>query len=307
MQFQIYDAAGVSNTAFEPFPIGGVWRVIPRLAVLGGSTMRRIFTALSIITALAGLAGSAQAQDLRDFCPDRPGLGTPACIVDAGHVAVEIGGVDWTLERSGDARIDTIIAGDALVRVGLTGTLEAQIGWSAFGTVRTRDRATGAVTRQSGTGDVFVALRQNVSHPGGEGFSAAVMPFATLPTGGSAIGAGDWGAGVIVPLSYSLSDTLSLAASPQVEAAVDEDGDGRHLAYGSVIGLNLKLTKKLTTALEFQATRDEDPAGHATERLASLSFAWQPKDDLQFDIGGVAGLNHASPDVELYVGIARRF
>jgi hypothetical protein len=59
--------------------------------------------------------------------------------------------------------------------------------------------------------------------------------------------------------------------------------------------------------LELQAVRDDDPAGHATEALAGLSFAWQPKSNLQLDMGAVAGLNHASPDVELYLGIARRF
>jgi hypothetical protein len=53
--------------------------------------------------------------------------------------------------------------------------------------------------------------------------------------------------------------------------------------------------------------RDEDPAGHATQALASLSFAWQPRSNLQLDMGAVAGLNSASPDVELYLGIARRF
>jgi hypothetical protein len=31
------------------------------------------------------------------------------------------------------------------------------------------------------------------------------------------------------------------------------------------------------------------------------------KNNLQFDIGGVAGLNRDAPDLELYVGMSRRF
>ena len=67
------------------------------------------------------------------------------------------------------------------------------------------------------------------------------------------------------------------------------------------------MTSHLGAAVEFEASRDNDPAGHATQSLAGLSFAWQPRDDLQLDLGGVAGLNAASPDVELYIGVARRF
>ena len=260
-----------------------------------------------LAASLCSAATAAQAQELRDLCTDRPGLGTPACTVDAGHVFAELGAIDWTLERDAVTRSDTVTAGDLLVRLGLTPTMEVQLGWSAFGHVRMRDRASGAIERDSGIGDITLAVRQNVSNPDGSGFSAALMPFATLPTGGSAIGAGDWSAGLIVPLSLQLSDTFTLALTPQVKAAVDEDRSGRHAAYGSVVGLSAALTKALTASLEFQATRDEDPSGHATEALASLSFGWQPKDDVQFDMGAVAGLNHASADLELYVGLARRF
>lgn len=267
--------------------------------------IRNVYAAAALLCALAG--GEAQAQEQRPFCADRPGLGTPACTVDPGHVVAELGLLDWSREHDPATRTDTLIAGDALIRVGLTPSLEAQIGWTAFGDVRTRDRLSGVTAHQSGAGDVTLALRQNFSHPDGSGFSAAAMSFVTLPTGGGAIGAGDWGAGLVLPLSYSLSDRISVALTPEVDAAVDADGHGRHLAYGSVIGLSAALTSHLSAAIELQESRDDDPAGHATQALAGLSFAWQPRDDLQFDIGGVAGLNVASPDIELYIGVARRF
>lgn len=253
-----------------------------------------------------GATGVARAQDLRPFCADRPGLGTPSCTVGPGHVMIEAGAVDWTLDRDSETRTDTVEAGDFLVRAGLTEALEVQLGWTAFGHVRARDAA-GAVTRTSGIGDIRVALRQNLAHPDGSGFSVAVTPFATLPVGGEAIGAGDWGGGVIAPVHFDLPGKVGLSLTPQVEAAVDEDRHGRHLAYGSVVGLDTSLTDSLDAALEFQVTRDDDPLAPHTEALASLSFALQPGDDLQFDAGAVAGLNSDSPDVELYIGVARRF
>jgi hypothetical protein len=52
--------------------------------------------------------------------------------------------------------------------------------------------------------------------------------------------------------------------------------------------------------------RDEDPSGHKTEWLAGLSAAWMAKDDLQLDAGANLGL-HGAPDVQLYLGVSRRF
>jgi len=251
--------------------------------------------------------GAAQAQELRDLCPDRPGLGTPACTVDKGHLVVEAGLGDWTHESDPDMRTDTVTSGDIMLRLGVTDNMEVQAGWTAFGHVRERDRATGAVTNASGVGDLTLAVKRNLANPDGLGFSAAVMPYVILPTGGGAIGAGDTAFGLLVPLSFSLSDTVTLSLTPEADAAVDEDRNGRHLAWGSVVGVGIDLTKSLSGTLEFQATRDNNPSGHATQTLASLSLAWQPSDNLQLDMGGVAGLNHNSPDAELYAGVTRRF
>jgi hypothetical protein len=266
-----------------------------------------IIRLLPALLPLLFAAGAAEGETLRDFCPDRPGLGTPPCTIDAGRAAVELGLADWTLERSPEARVDTVEAGQLLVRFGLNESLEAQIGWTAFGHVRERDRVGGSVARTSGVGDVTVALRQNLANPDGSGLSAAVMPYATLPTGNDAIGAGDWTAGLLVPLSYELGGDVQLGLTGRVEAAADEDRDGRHLAYGGVAGLSLPLSKALEATFEVAATRDNDPSGHATEWLAGLSAGWMAQDDLQLDAGVNIGLDSTAADLQLYLGIAKRF
>jgi hypothetical protein len=240
------------------------------------------------LAALLLSAGGARAEAPRDFCPDRPGLGTPACTIDRGRFAVELGLVDWTR----DGREDQFAAGDLLVRYGLTDRMEMQVGWTAY----THDRA------GSGTGDIFVALRRNFAHPDGAGFSAALMPYATLPAG-----AGDWGAGLLVPVSYRLPDGVAVDLTAEADAAVDADGDGRHFAYGAVLGLDVPLADAVEVTFELSARRDRDPGGATTELLAGLSADWAPNGNLQLDIGANAGLNRASPDLELYVGVARRF
>ncbi|WHO38226.1 transporter [Sphingobium sp. AP49] len=262
---------------------------------------------VAILVGIAAHGGAAFAQETREFCADRPGLDTPPCTMAPGKVQVELGLGDWTREQDAESRTDTVNFGDALLRIGLTDSMEAQLGWTAFGHVRTRDRVTGAVETDSGIGDMRVALRQNLRNPDGSGFSIAVMPYASLPTGGDAIGDGDWGAGLLVPISYDLGHGLTLQATPEVDAAVDEDGDGRHLAYGSVAGLGFEISDELSGSIEASLMRDEDPDGHAMQALAGLSLGWQSGDDMQFDLGANLGLNHDSPDAELYVGVVRRF
>ena len=252
------------------------------------------------------LPASAFAED-RDYCPTRPGLGTTPCTISPGHVSVETALVDWTLQQNSAQRTDTVLIGDAFVRIGLFDAIEAQFGWTPYGRVRTRDTVAGTIDRGSGVGDVTLGLKANLSHPDGSGFSAAVQPFVTVPVSSSAIGAGDWSAGIVIPVTYDLSEKVNLATTTEFDAAVDQDRHGRHFAASETIGLGVKLTGKLTATVEGQAARDEDPAGKTTQYLASVSLAWLENKNLQFDMGCVAGLNHDAPDVELYAGISRRF
>lgn len=261
---------------------------------------------LLLLAAATTAVPATAKEESRDLCPDRPGLGTPACTVEPGAMLFEVGLADWTLDRAADSRTDIWVFGDALLRAGLTPSLEVQLGWTMVGHVRERDRATGEATSRTRTGDVSLALRQNLSNPDGSGFSVALMPYATLPLGGSGVGAGDWGAGLIVPVSFELG-ALSLGLTPHVDAAVDSDGDGRHTAYGSVVGVGFGLSDDISMAAEMSLTRDRDPGGHTTEALAGLSAGWQPDADSQWDMGVNAGLNRHTPDVELYFGYVRRF
>jgi len=266
---------------------------------LAGATLVLFATAL-----FAPTVAHAGDQD-RDYCPARPGLGTPACTMAPGQVSVETSLGDWTLDKQGGDRTDTVLIGDTSVRIGLTDTVEAQVGWTPLGIVR--ERAGDAVDRTTRTGDATFGIKANLHNPDGSGLSVAVQPFVTLPVGRAPIGAGDWGAGLVVPVTYDLSKTVNLEITPEVDAAVDQGGCGRHLAFSGVVGVGVALNDALTFTLENQLVRDDDPSGSTTQDLASASLAWMPRKTLQLDVGAVAGLDRNAPDVELYAGIARRF
>src|ERR1700760_3061246 len=110
--------------------------------------MRKRFS-LALAALVAPIAAApAQAEGLRDLCPDRPGLGTPPCTMDPGHVQLELGLGDWTLTRQGGDREDDLAIGDLNVRYGLTSNLEMQVEWTAYTHIRMRSG--NAVTHRAG-------------------------------------------------------------------------------------------------------------------------------------------------------------
>ena len=257
----------------------------------------------ALLLTLALLAAPAAAQE-RPFCADRPGLNTPPCTLSPGTVQAEVGLGDLTRDRSGGTRTDVLTLAFPVIRAGLTPTLEAQLSWAAFGRVTVR--GPGGRDRVSSTGDVLLSLRQNLMNPDGSGTSVAVMGTVVLPTGGDAIGAGTAGFRLLAPVSTGLPGGFGLAATPEVDAAPDADGRGRHLAFGSVLGLSHPVGPVGVTA-ELSVFRDDDPLGRTTQSLAALSAAWQPADDWQLDLGSAFGLNRDTADARVYFGVTRRF
>lgn len=260
----------------------------------------RIFPAALLLVLLPV---AAQAEE-RPFCADRPGFGTPACTLEPGRVMVELGLAGW--DHSGDsAQVeDDLTYGNLLVRMGLDDSTELELGFDGYGTTRSRDRASGAISRQHGGGDVTMALRRSLSGPNGP---VALHAFVTAPTGRSGIGAGDWGAGVLMPIGLDLPQGFELDLTPELDAAVNDSGKGRHLAWGGVVGLGHALGPDLSLEGELAAWRHDEPAGHYTDVRSSVSLAWQAGKDWQVDIEADFGLTRAAPDHSLMVGLARRF
>jgi hypothetical protein len=262
----------------------------------------RLMGALLAI-ALLWLARPAFAQE-RDFCAERPGQTTPPCTLAPGDVMIESAGASWTVTRDSSQRSDEITIGSSLLRIGLTSRLEAQAGWTPFGIEHVRDRLSGRSLTRTGTGDVTLGLIYGLAGANGP---VSLQTFVSLPTGGSAIGAGDWGAGARLPIAFSISPKLQVSLTPEVDAAVNASGNGRHLAYGGAAGIGLPLSAALNLGADVAVFRDEDPEGAATHETGGFSLAWQESANTQFDVGGIVGLNRSSPDVGLYFGIAHRF
>jgi hypothetical protein len=220
---------------------------------------------------------------------------------------VELSGIDWQRDDTAATREDRFVAGDLLARFGIGPATEVQLGWTAAGRVRTRDKVTGAVETTEGTGDVRLAVRQNLRNPDGDGLSFAIEPFVTLSLGRTPIGTGDWSAGAVIPVTFDLGKGFGLSFTGTLAADVDEDGDGRHFGGNGTLGLSYDLSDAVAAVAEMSVTRDDDPVGAVTEVASAVSLAWQPSPNRQIDILAVAGLNRDTPDFRLVLGGAVLF
>ena len=265
--------------------------------------------ALSVLFAVLTTAAPAVADDAaRDFCADRPGNGTPTCVLDQGRVQLEMGVADASFSHSAGVHEDSLSLGATEMRAGLTGTMEAQLSWAPYTSIHDHDTATGARSHADGIGDVTLALRQSLRNPDGSGFSVALQPFVTAPTGDKDIGASEWQGGLILPLSLELESGLSLSVSPEIDVLPGADGHGSHAGWGGAAGVSAEIGT-VTTGAEIWLGVDDDPAGRQTQASFDLTAAWAPEAlyDFQIDVGLNLGLTHDTPGIEIAAGIARRF
>jgi hypothetical protein len=271
--------------------------------------MKRAILAL----ALALAAGAVRAADdpqsqggLRPLCPDRPSKGTSACTVDKGHVQLEADAVNWTYDHEDGVTTRTLFLANPTLKLGVTDDFDVEADIAPY--VRMSTEAGGASSATSGVGDLFLKVKWSLAGNHGGDLGLALEPYVKAPTAKSGIGDGAWEGGLLVPVSYSLPMGWSLGVTPELDVMLNGSGSGRHVGLAIPVGLSHAIGP-LNGTVELWTDQDFDPAG--TNRQYSLDFAaaWQPKDqpNLQLDGGVNLGLNRATPDVQVYVGLARRF
>lgn len=252
-------------------------------------------------------AAPALADDsgLRDLCPDRPGKGTSACTVDAGHLQLEVDAFDGTFQREDGVTTDTYFIANPTLKFGLTDNFDIEASIAPFEAIRTHD-ASGTET-EKGIGDLFLRSKLNLAGNDGGNWGVAIEPFLKIPTARRAIGNGAVEGGALVPLSLDLGSGWSLASTPEIDVLRNESGGGYHADFINVVGIGRALDGGVTLGAEAWASSDVDPAGSTQNYSLDFDVAWQPDTDDQLDGGVNLGLNRATPGAQVYVGVSRRF
>ena len=259
--------------------------------------MRLRLAALALLAALP-----ARADDLGPICPDRPGKGTSPCTLAPGHAQVELGLFDESTQRRGGVTTDMTVAGGALLKYGVSDSLDLEAGMALYQGQRVHSGASDITT--SGVGDLVLHAKVNPLGDSG-GFAFVLDPYIKLPTAG-ALGNGHVEGGLVAPFSIDLGNNWSFAMTPEADVLLNGSGNGYHAQLVDVAGFG-KSFRLLTLGAEVWTSQNLDPAGSVAQYSADIDAAYLLGNDTQLDAGVNFGLNRATPDAEFYFGISRRF
>jgi hypothetical protein len=256
---------------------------------------------LAALLLLAALP--ARAEDLSPICPDRPGRGTSPCTLAAGHAQLELGLLDDSFQHRSSVTTDADNVGSVLAKWGVNDRLDVEAGMALVQFQRVHDTS-GTVTA-SGIGDLFLHAKYNPLAADGP-FALVLEPFLKLPTAGGGLGNGAVEGGMVLPMSYDLGNNWSLAMTPEADVLLNASGGGRHVSLVDVVGLGRSFGP-MSLGVEIWSGQNLDPAGTISQYSFDLDAAWLANNDTQLDCGLNLGLNRATPDLEFYFGISRRF
>lgn len=251
------------------------------------------------------LASPTPPDQLRELSTDRPDKTESPYTVDAGHVQIELDFANYTRDRDGGGDDDPLVETAGLVpfnlKLGLTNSTDLQLLIEPYVRRRIDDRET-----ESGFGDVTVRLKHNLWGNDGGRTALALMPFATLPTGSERIGGGTAAFGLIVPLAVGVSDRIGIGFMTQIDLVEDAGEDDFEVRFINSATIAFDLTERLGVYAELFAERGTDRrARWAVTGDAGLTYALS--DNVQLDGGVNVGLTDAADDLNLFIGLSRRF
>jgi Putative MetA-pathway of phenol degradation len=225
--------------------------------------------------------------------------------VPQGKWQIETGLIDWSRDKSDGVTTDTTVWGNTAIKYGVSGNADVELWVTPLETLSVHGG--GVNEHHSSFGDTLVRVKYDLTADDAP-VQVALDPFVKIPTANHQLGNGKLEGGLLIPVEASLGKSgLTLSLDPELDVLADEDGHGRHLAMVQVFNLGASLSEKVNVSAELWGQWDWDPAGTQKQYSADIAFGFLPTKDLQLDGGANFGLNRNTPDVELYVGVSKRF
>ena len=257
--------------------------------------------ALLLLTA----ASAAAAAEEEPICAARPGKSTPPCRVPAGRFQIETGVADWSVTKDSGVRAASLVLGETTFKLGLTGRSDIEVDVTPW--QRAKVSGGGLDESHAGFGDIAVAYKRRLTREGAA-LQVAALPGVKIPTADHFLGNRKVEASLLLPVSYSIAGSrFSIGATPELDWNADVDGHGHHAGMAQVVTVGWAATDRLSLSGELWGQWNWDPAATVKQYSADASLAYLVGNDVQLDAGANFGLNRATPDVELYAGVSKRF
>ena len=253
------------------------------------------------------LLNPTPASQERPFDTDRPTKSNIPYTVPCGHFQYETDIFNYAYQYVDDSRVDTLLLPNPTLKLGVSQSADLEINIAPYASVVTKDLRTGRSSTLTGPGDLYTRLKVNLWGNNSGGTAMALIPYVKAPVAPIGIGNGATEGGLIAPLSVSLPASFTLLFDPEIDVLKDATRAGYHANYANLVNLSRAMTPSITVYVEYWADVDTDPQGTVHQYSIDWAVAWQPRANLQFDVGMNAGLNASTPADQLYVGASQRF
>lgn len=265
--------------------------------------MKRVYIGALALCCFAMVFGAAaMADDATPICADRPTKSNNACAVLPGTWQLETDIFNGTFQRSDGVTTDTWLITNPTLKYGIVENWDVEANIVPYEIVRTHD-AFGTHTLD-GIGDLFLKVKYDAIPQGA--VQLGFIPYVKLPTAREGIGNGAVEGGISVPVNVTLSDVWSLGFSPEFDAFKNANGDGHHFNTSQTVVVGYALLGDLTLNAELWGDWNENPVGAPTQYSVDFAAAKLLTKTLQVDGGVNIGLNRATPDLQIYAGVAAR-
>ena len=264
-----------------------------------------------VCVVLLGLASTAPAatDEPAAICADRPSKASATCVVDPGVFQLETDLGNYTRLRLDGTTTETWLVTNPTIKLGIAKDVDVEANIAPWEVIRTRN-PDGSTSTERGVGDLYLRAKWNFLPAGDGRLSASVLPYLKVPTARRGIGNRAVEGGVVVPVSYQLTDSLVVSTAPEFDALKDADSTGHnrhHLNTAQLVNVGYALPHDVTVSGELWGDWNVDPSGTVRQYSADIAAAWAVRKDLQVDVGLNFGLNRITPRLQAYFGIAQRF
>jgi hypothetical protein len=259
-------------------------------------------TKFAILCLLISVQPLKSAEPVRDMITDRPDTTESPYTVPAGMFQIEASFFDYSRDSNdGVGASDEWIYGQINFKMGIGTNSDLQV------IVNTHTEATESAlkssTRSSGFGDITVRYKQNFWGNDSGITALALMPYVNIPTY-TEVSDEAWSGGLIVPLSITLTDRLSLGLMIQGDLVPDSDTSGYDLEWLHSATLGISLTDNLSLYLELVGIAGQDADYQA---LFDTGLTFAVTENLILDAGVRIGMNRPAPDFGVFTGMSIRF
>jgi hypothetical protein len=264
------------------------------------------------------LLNPVPAEQLRGMDTDRPNVTNTPHTVDAGHLQIETGLIDYSYDRSHSSGItirrDNFAFAASNFRLGLLDNLEVNAVIDPYEIDRTQESADGRDASSSvysrGFGDTIIGAKLNLwGNEGGDSTWAsglAIQPQLKFPTAGDGLGNGHFEFVIGFPFLMNLPEGFHVGFETGISLERDTSDDGDVAGMGNSISVDRVVWKQLDLYAEYAWDVTTEKHVEAVQTL-DVGGTYPLDDNLVLDTGFAFGLNRASNDLEVLAGISVRF